>query len=96
MLDAGKSRRRPRCSPRVHAFTSRLPRGTAAAGAFLLGTRLVPISIFSQDALAQGPWEPGVYLAILPDGVVQIFAHRSEMGTGIRTSLQFKKAETYR
>ena len=42
--------------------------GTAAAGALVLGTRLVPVSVFSQDALAQGPWEPGVYLAILPDG----------------------------
>ena len=61
--------------------------GAATAGAFVLGTRLVPVSVFSQDALAQGPWEPGVYLAILPDGLVQIIAHRSEMGTGARTSL---------
>jgi len=61
--------------------------GAATAGAFVLGTRLVPMSVFSQDALAQGPWEPGVYLAILPDGLVQIIAHRSEMGTGARTSL---------
>ena len=67
--------------------------GTAAAGAFVLGTRLVPVSVFSQDALAQGPWEPGVYLAILPDGLVQIVAHRSEMGTGIRTSLPLVVAD---
>ena len=43
-----------------------------ATGAFVLGTRLVPLSVFSQDALAQGPGEPGVYLAILPDGLVQL------------------------
>jgi isoquinoline 1-oxidoreductase beta subunit len=67
--------------------------GTAAAGAFVLGTRLVPLSVFSQDVLAQGPWEPGVYLAILPDGLVQIVAHRSEMGTGIRTSLPLVVAD---
>ncbi len=67
--------------------------GAAAAGAFVLGTRLVPISVFSQDAAAQGPWAPGVYLAILPDGLVQIVAHRSEMGTGIRTSLPLVVAD---
>ena len=66
---------------------------TAAAGAFVLGTRLVPIGVFSQDASAQGPWAPGVYLAILPDGLVQIVAHRSEMGTGIRTSLPLVVAD---
>jgi isoquinoline 1-oxidoreductase subunit beta len=67
--------------------------GAAATGAFVLGTRLVPVSVFSQDALAQGPWTPGVYLAILPDGLVQIVAHRSEMGTGIRTSLPLVVAD---
>jgi isoquinoline 1-oxidoreductase beta subunit len=67
--------------------------GAAATGAFVLGTRLVPLSVFSQDALAQGPWEPGVYLAILPDGLVQIIAHRSEMGTGARTSLPLVVAD---
>ncbi len=67
--------------------------GAAAAGAFVLGTRLVPVSVFSQDVTAQGPWEPGVYLAVLPDGLVQIVAHRSEMGTGIRTALPLVVAD---
>lgn len=67
--------------------------GAAATGAFVLGTRLVPVSVFPQDALAQAPWEPGVYVAILPDGLVQIIAHRSEMGTGARTSLPLVVAE---
>ena len=31
--------------------------------------------------------DPHVYVAIAPDGAVTIVAHRSEMGTGIRTSL---------
>ena len=31
--------------------------------------------------------DPHVYVAIAPDGGVTIVAHRSEMGTGIRTSL---------
>ncbi len=64
----------------------------AAGGALVIGTRLMPVSVFSQSAAASA-WEPGVYLAILPDGVVQIIAHRSEMGTGIRTSLPLVVAE---
>ena len=30
-------------------------------------------------------WQPNVYLGIEPDGTVMIVAHRSEMGTGMRT-----------
>ena len=32
-------------------------------------------------------WQPSVYLGLEPDGRVIIVAHRSEMGTGIRTAL---------
>ncbi len=31
--------------------------------------------------------DPQVFVAIAPDGTVTIVAHRSEMGTGVRTSL---------
>lgn len=64
----------------------------SATGALVLGTRLVPVEVFSQGP-ASGPWAPGVYLAILPDGLVQIIAHRSEMGTGIRTALPLVVAD---
>lgn len=64
----------------------------SATGALVLGTRLVPVEVFSQ-APADGAWAPGVYLAVLPDGLVQIIAHRSEMGTGIRTALPLVVAE---
>src|ERR1700744_2340558 len=30
---------------------------------------------------------PRVFVSIAPDGIVTIIAHRSEMGTGVRTSL---------
>ena len=33
------------------------------------------------------PFEPDLFVAIGPDGIVSILAHRSEMGTGIRTAL---------
>jgi isoquinoline 1-oxidoreductase beta subunit len=37
--------------------------------------------------------DPRVFVAIAPDGVVTIVAHRSEMGTGVRTSLPLIVAE---
>ncbi len=59
--------------------------GLATAGALVLGTRLLPDGVFGQSRRVK--WEPNVYLAIEPDGRVLIIAHRSEMGTGIRTAL---------
>ena len=38
-------------------------------------------------------WQPSVYLGLEPDGRVIIIAHRSEMGTGIRTALPMIVAE---
>jgi isoquinoline 1-oxidoreductase beta subunit len=37
--------------------------------------------------------DPKVFVAIAPDGIVTIIAHRSEMGTGVRTSLPMIVAE---
>src|SRR6185312_6987761 len=37
--------------------------------------------------------DPRVFVAIAPDGTVTIVAHRSEMGTGVRTSLPLIVAE---
>jgi isoquinoline 1-oxidoreductase beta subunit len=37
--------------------------------------------------------DPRVFVAIAPDGIVSIVAHRSEMGTGVRTSLPLVVAE---
>ena len=39
------------------------------------------------------PWHPSVYLGLEPDGRVIIIAHRSEMGTGIRTALPMVLAD---
>jgi isoquinoline 1-oxidoreductase beta subunit len=43
--------------------------------------------------LAAKTWYLGVYLGIEPDGTVIIVAHRSEMGTGIRTALPMVAAD---
>jgi len=53
------------------------------AGGLVLGVR--PLS--AQTATTQGPWAPNIFLSIAEDGLVTIIAHRSEMGTGIRTCL---------
>ncbi len=65
-----------------------------SAGAFVLGARLLPAhgaGAFAGTAGASGAdnaaWHPSVYLGIETDGTVIIVAHRSEMGTGIRTGL---------
>jgi isoquinoline 1-oxidoreductase beta subunit len=59
--------------------------GLVTTSAFMLGCRLMPGGLVSETS--SGNWEPSVYLAIEPDGRVVIIAHRSEMGTGIRTVL---------
>ena len=53
-----------------------------SAGAFVLGANLL-----TDSAAAATAWQPSVYLGFEPDGQVVITAHRSEMGTGSRTSL---------
>ena len=45
------------------------------------------------SSAANAAWNPSVYLGIEPDGTVIIVAHRSEMGTGIRTGLPIVVAD---
>jgi isoquinoline 1-oxidoreductase subunit beta len=66
--------------------------GVSTAGAFVLAARVVPTSLLAQQAgfrtqAESSPLNPSVYLGIRPDGTVFIVTHRSEMGTGIRTTL---------
>jgi isoquinoline 1-oxidoreductase beta subunit len=72
--------------------------GAFSAGAFVIASRLVPESLLAQEAIfrtkADGAaLHPSVYLGIEPDGTVFIVTHRSEMGTGIRTSLPLVAAD---
>ncbi|MEO8027483.1 MAG: molybdopterin cofactor-binding domain-containing protein [Bryobacteraceae bacterium] len=59
-----------------------------SAAAFVLGANLV-----TDRANAAGTWQPSVYLGFEPSGQVVIMAHRSEMGTGSRTSLPLVVAD---
>jgi len=73
--------------------------GMLATSAFVVVARMAP----GGEALAQAvspaggvdglPFHPSVYLGIAADGAVVIVAHRSEMGTGIRTSLPMVAAD---
>jgi isoquinoline 1-oxidoreductase beta subunit len=65
---------------------------TFSAGALILCARLFPGEALEALAVAE-KWSPGVYLGIEPDGTVIIIAHRSEMGTGIRTALPMVVAD---
>jgi isoquinoline 1-oxidoreductase beta subunit len=59
-----------------------------SAGALVLGGNLL-----ADQAAAATAWQPSVYLGFEPDGQIVITAHRSEMGTGSRTSLPLVVAE---
>ncbi len=71
----------------------------AASGGFVFGASLVPggtLRAFTAADLADPAelaWEPDLFLAIAADGTVTIIAHRSEMGTGIRTALPMALAD---
>ena len=72
--------------------------GVLSAGAFVVASRIVPDELLAQDAVFRtkadaAPLHPSVYLGIEPDGTVFIVTHRSEMGTGIRTSLPLVAAD---
>ncbi|MCX6603157.1 MAG: molybdopterin-dependent oxidoreductase [Acidobacteria bacterium] len=62
--------------------------GTAfGAGALVLGVQI------NEAEGATPAWMPSVYLGIEPNGTAVIVAHRSEMGTGIRTVLPMVVAD---
>jgi isoquinoline 1-oxidoreductase beta subunit len=72
--------------------------GILSAGAFVVACRFVPESPVEQalgfrSAVDGAALHPTVYLGIDPDGTVHIVTHRSEMGTGIRTSLPMVAAD---
>ncbi|QDU65019.1 xanthine dehydrogenase family protein molybdopterin-binding subunit [Engelhardtia mirabilis] len=67
-----------------------------AAGSLVLAARVSPAStllaVVGQDG-SDTAFEPNLWLSIDPSGAVTIVTHRSEMGTGIRTSLPMVVAD---
>lgn len=78
-------------------------KGLASAGAFVLGAYYAPEILWGdtpRDTLNDGRTDadnatlhPNVFVGIETDGTVWIVAHRSEMGTVIRTSLPLVLAD---
>jgi isoquinoline 1-oxidoreductase beta subunit len=66
--------------------------GVFSAGALVLGASVLALKPVPAAA-SDSTWQPSVYLGLEPDGRVIIIAHRSEMGTGIRTALPMIVAE---
>jgi len=64
-----------------------------AAGGLVLGTRLIPGTFKFASAAGETTLTPNVFVAIAKDGTVTLFAHRSEMGQGIRTGLAMLLAD---
>jgi isoquinoline 1-oxidoreductase beta subunit len=67
--------------------------GIFSAGALVLGTQILPDGAWADGTAGAAAWQPTVYLGLEPDGRVIITAHRSEMGTGIRTALPMVLAD---
>jgi isoquinoline 1-oxidoreductase beta subunit len=66
--------------------------GLLSSGALVLCARFIPEAVWAASPWDEAPIDhatlhPNVYLGINPDGTVFIIAHRSEMGTGSRTTL---------
>ncbi len=62
--------------------------GVFSTGAFILGARMLPAEqITAASDVKDATWNPNIWIGINSDGTVLIVTHRSEMGTGIRSSL---------
>jgi len=73
-------------------------KGLGIAGSFVLAAPVLSRPAFAYETGAgEMPHgvvvDPRVFVAIAPNGIVTIVAHRSEMGTGVRTSLPLVVAE---
>jgi isoquinoline 1-oxidoreductase beta subunit len=70
-----------------------------SAGAFILAARVVPERALaaavsgSTGTASADDWHPSLWLTLSQDGTLTIVAHRSEMGTGVRSSLPAVVAE---
>ncbi|MFO1072574.1 MAG: molybdopterin cofactor-binding domain-containing protein [Geminicoccaceae bacterium] len=76
-----------------------LLKGAGATGGLVVALQLVPLRAAMAYATGGASMphgmvsDPHVFIAIDPSGTVTIVAHRSEMGTGVRTSLPMAVAD---
>jgi isoquinoline 1-oxidoreductase subunit beta len=72
--------------------------GVFSTGALVLAARILPENAWADTneyhgKAASSALRPSIYLGVEPDGTVYIVTHRSEMGTGIRTTLPMVAAD---
>ncbi len=83
----------------VNVSRRSLLQGAFAAGTLIVGVNLLPAKARADWATGAGKMpggtvnDPHVFVAIDPSGVVTIITNRSEMGTGVRTSLPMVVAD---
>ena len=76
-----------------------LLKGIVATGGLVIAAQFFPRTALAEyktgaDGMPGGTvYDPHVFVSIAPDGTVTIVAHRSEMGTGSRTSLPMVVAD---
>ena len=74
-------------------------KGLLSSGALILGVNFLPERPWAQGIVSDGPHadraslHPSAFVGVDSDATVYIVAHRSEMGTGIRTSLPMVVAD---
>jgi isoquinoline 1-oxidoreductase beta subunit len=64
-----------------------LKTGIIGSTGLILGTQIACSSLFQEEPRVKATFSPNVFLTINEKGEITIVTHRSEMGTGIRTSL---------
>jgi isoquinoline 1-oxidoreductase beta subunit len=83
----------------VNVSRRSLMRGAFAAGTLIVGVHLLPAKARADWATGAGKMpggtvnDPHIFVAIDPSGLVTILTNRSEMGTGVRTSLPMVVAD---
>src|SRR6201997_1664152 len=86
-------------SPIENVSRRRFLKGAFGAGALILAVRYVPPMLMHAHGLAgqtdadRASFHPNLFVGVQADGTVFIVAHRSEMGTTIRTSLPLVLAD---
>jgi isoquinoline 1-oxidoreductase beta subunit len=75
-------------------------KGALASGAFVLGMQVLPKFVRAEGSagttgtsISDAVFRPDIFVGLQADGTVTIIAHRSEMGTGIRTTLPLVLAD---
>ncbi|MBL4771343.1 MAG: xanthine dehydrogenase family protein molybdopterin-binding subunit [Planctomycetes bacterium] len=77
----------------VHSTRRTFLQGLLAGGGLVVATGFATSKVFANNSILEGDFELDLFLKIDSEGLITILAHRSEMGTGIRTTLPLVVAD---